>query len=171
MKSMASPQQCSLVPGQAQSRVQKISRTLPGNPLTVFCAPFTAAALHAPTAGIRGAGKPPDGEVPGRQHLNSVGPGHNPARVLPEAHVSEKRQFPPLPHEALVQHRISAGRPSRIQVSMFSQSMPPSETSKGCKVSYRGTRIGYGCLHLRCSRPLKYRRQEHRLLLCRGHWQ
>lgn len=110
MKSIAFPQQWSLVPGHVQSLVQKISRILPGCASTVFCAPLTATALHAPTGGMRGGGKPP--LVPGTQHLKSVGPGHKPVRVLP-LHEEAKRQLPPLPQEVLVQHLISAGRPGQ----------------------------------------------------------
>ena len=62
---------------------------------------------------------------PGRQHLKVEGPGQRPdayegvrwccvqeedggRTVLPEAQAEEKRQFPPVPQEVLVQHLMSA---------------------------------------------------------------
>lgn len=79
--SVAIPQQWSLEPGHAQSRMQPISRTLLGFPATIAFAPSTAILLHAPTLGKCGAGKPP-GLLDGTQHLKSAGPGHSPVTVL-----------------------------------------------------------------------------------------
>ena len=113
MKSMAMPQQCSLVPGHAQSLVQKISLTFPGFPFTTAFAPFTAGALQAPTGGMRGAGyppPPPPPPPPGTQHLKPAGPGQRPVRVL-VLHWFVHLQVPPELHEDLVQHLMSLGRP------------------------------------------------------------
>ena len=54
--SVARPQQCSLLLGHGQSRMQKISLTFPGWAATIFLAPSTAVFLHLPTAGIFGGG-------------------------------------------------------------------------------------------------------------------